>query len=60
MMERVGPFIGEFFLAKGDAREKREPEKSGLSYLVCSMLLAIFLLFLIILLSKSFKDSKKP
>jgi hypothetical protein len=28
MMERVGPFIGEFFLAKGDAKEKREPEKS--------------------------------
>lgn len=27
MMERVGPFIGEFFLAKGDVKEKREPEK---------------------------------
>jgi hypothetical protein len=28
MMERVGPQIGEFFLAKGEAKEKREPEKS--------------------------------
>lgn len=28
MMETVGPFIGEFFLAKVDTEEKHEPEKS--------------------------------
>jgi hypothetical protein len=27
MMERVGPFIGEFFLAKVDTEEKHESEK---------------------------------
>jgi hypothetical protein len=27
MMEKVGPFIGEFFLAKVDTEEKHEPEK---------------------------------